>query len=771
MRFRKTLAVLSLLAFLVLLPGGGALEALPEACPDNAPVSLYLSDGNKLTGMLGGEGSTPFPAQAKVSVALAWLVGTWSTQPVAAPVDFTGNVNFSIWARGAGLAQLSTRFQVYFGSNGARTGSAYSTGSGRLGSTPSEFTGTAAGVSIRLNPGDTLDLFIYVSERGSGGSVVYGGSCPSGMSLALKPLTLNLTVESRPGELRVTGNATDLWGRQEIFGLSLSILGPMSRSDDLGCGRDLVANKTHLVKTVTMDKLAVEDVSDSEIGFTYSWKFDASTVAPGLYAAVAIIDTLSNATLDNLATAGVQRSGGGFSLGGATLLVGGALAILMGIGGVTVFYFYRSGRSLRAFAKNRKAVAAVGAALLLVVVSLGLYLSLGTVPAGTEKAPGFNLKDVDGKPVSLEMYRGSVVVLDMMATWCPTCNQEIPELKDFKGKHPEVVVISIDVDKTESAGKLKDHMRSKGANWIYCMDTDNILQKYKASEIPKIVVIDPSGYVTFIRAGLVSSGELSQEAQKARSGSAPILSLGGETGFAVLAFLAGISAFFSPCAFPLLPGYMTYYLGRESKEAANRKAAIRKALIGGVAAAAGVLIIYALMGLLVAGAGEAVKSYAGYLAPVVAAIILVMGLIMLTDYVLPVYRITALLNPLVERARKGMSRLASGKEGAEPGQYVGLLGYGAGYGAASLGCHAPIFIAVVMAGLVAGGVGSALLAFVMYAVGMGLFLVLVTVMVGMAKTALVKRMQQWMPLIKKVSGLVLMIVGAVLIYNFYLTMG
>jgi cytochrome c-type biogenesis protein len=445
----------------------------------------------------------------------------------------------------------------------------------------------------------------------------------------------------------------------------------------------------------------------------------------------------------------------------------GALVAAAVAGGAAVVLYKRS-RGTGSFMSNRKAVTAVGAALLLVVVSVGLYLSLGPASSSTEKAPTFNLSDVDGKAVSLDQYKGSVVVLDMMATWCPTCNQEIPELKAFKSAHPEVVLISIDVDKTEDSAKLKAHMQSKGASWIYCMDTDDILQKYKANEIPKIVIINPSGYVTFIRAGLVKSDELASESQKARSGSAPILALGGETGFAVLAFLAGISAFFSPCAFPLLPGYMTYYLGRESKEEADRRATIRKAVVGGIVAALGVLIVYALMGLLVAGTGEAVKAYVGYLAPVVAVIILVMGIVMLTRYEIPLYRVTAAFKPLTDGAKKGLGRLA-GRSGGEPGQYTGLLGYGAGYGAASLGCHAPIFIAVVMAGLVAGGVGAAMLAFLMYALGMGLFLVLVTVLVGMAKTQMVKRMTQWMPVIKKVSGVVLVIVGIVLIYSFYLT--
>jgi cytochrome c-type biogenesis protein len=755
-----------MLAVMLALPAQATEAPAAAACPDNAPVDLFLSSGSALTTGTPAEGSAPFPAQAKVSVALAWLVGTWNSQPVQAPLKFSGNINFSVWAQGSGLIQVSTRFQVYFGVNGARLGSSYATNSDRLSSTPKEFKGTAAGVSLDLNPGDTMGMMIYVSERGSGGSVVFGPSAPSRMTMAFRPLNMSLSASVHPGELRISGGVSDIWGVRDISGIQVAVLGPFATADESACGRELLANRTRVQKSVGMEQLSTEE-TETDINFTYTWKYDASKTGAGQYLVVAVVDTLSNASLDAGAWVPLRPSGGGFSMGGTTGLVIGALAAAGAAGGAAVVLYRRSGRGA-SFLANRTAVAATGAAVLLVVVSAGLYLSLGAASSSTERAPAFNLRDVDGRAVSLEQYRGSVVVLDMMATWCPTCNQEIPELKAFKSAHPEVVLISIDVDRTENNAKLKEHMQSKGANWIYCMDTDNILQKYKANEIPKIVVINPSGYVTFARAGLVKAGELASEAQKARSGSAPIIAMGEETGFAVLAFLAGISAFFSPCAFPLLPGYMTYYLGRESGGEVDRRAAIRKAAIGGMIAALGVLFVYALMGLLVAGAGEVVKAYAGYLAPVVAVIILVMGLVMLTRFEIPLYRVTAALKPLTDRAVSGLGRLA-GRQGTEPGQYAGLLGYGAGYGAASLGCHAPIFIAVVMAGLVAGGVGSAMLAFLMYALGMGLFLVAVTVLVGMAKTQLVRRMTQWMPLIKKVSGVVLVIVGVVLIYSFYLT--
>ncbi|MBM4249173.1 MAG: redoxin domain-containing protein [Euryarchaeota archaeon] len=761
-------ALTAALLALVFVPQPADAWPAADACADNAPTDLYLSGGNALTTGTPAEGSAPFPAQAKFSVALVWLVGAWSSEPVGAPLTFGGNIDFSIWAQGSGPVQVGTRFQVYFGVNDLRGDTAYSTDSQRLSSTPKELKGTASGVSLELNTGDTITMWIYVSERGTGGSVVFGGACPSRMTIPLRPLEAGLEISARPGELRISGGVWDIWGIHDILEVTVAVLGPFPTADEAACGRELLANRTRVQKTATLEQLATDE-TETGLNFTYTWRYDQASVAAGQYMVVVVVETLSNSSVDASAWTPLRPSGGGFSLGGPALLVLGGVAAACALGAVAFVLYRRSGRGAGAFLSNRSAVVASGAAVIIVVASLGLYLSLGVASQPTERAPGFSLRDVDGKPVTLEQYRGSVVVLDMMATWCPTCNQEIPELKAFKQAHPEAVVISIDVDRTESAAALKAHMQSKGASWIYCMDTDNVLQKYSAHEIPKIVVVNPSGYVTFVRTGLVRADELSSEFQKARSGSAPILSLGGETGFAALAFLAGVSAFFSPCAFPLLPGYMTYYLGRGPAEDRDRRGMVRKAAIGGLVAALGVLLVYGIMGLLVAGAGEAVKAYAAYLAPVVAALIVVLGIVMLTGYELPLYRVTALFNPLVDRLKRGLGRLA-GRQGAEPGQYTGLLGYGAGYGAASLGCHAPIFIAVVMAGLVAGGVGAALLAFVMYALGMGLILVLVTVLVGMARTALVKRMTQWMPLIKKVSGAVLVVVGVVLIYSFYVTM-
>lgn len=758
------LAALALLIFSSGPPVTAQAARTDAASPGGmATVTLYLGGNSELTPTLPETaGSAPIPARA--GGPLVWQVGAWKSQPLGAPLDFTGNITFNLWARATTPGQLNTRFQVYFGVNDVRGSAPYTTNSARLGTSPTEFKGTAT-VQLALNPADSIGFWVYVSERGTGGELLFGGSTPSRLEMAIMPLTINLTVSNGPGELKMAGNVTDIWGSSDISHIMLVVMGPFAEQNV--SGRELYASRTRVMKEVMETQLKTEEEPGGGTLFSYTWRFDPAAVKTGAYLVLAMVETYSNASADASVWTPIVQPKAGF-FGDSPILVIALVVISVVIGAATIIYLFRSGK-IAVLLENRNAAVAVGAVVIIIVASVGIYLTVAPAQS-TDKAPPFTLMDVNGRKVSLSDFKGSVVVLDMMATWCPTCNQEIPELKDFHAKHPEAIVISIDVDKTENSQQLNSHMQSKGANWIFCMDTGNVMSDYHVSNIPKIVIITPTGYVTYIKEGLVKSDELAKEAASARSGSAPILALGGEMGFATLAFLAGISAFFSPCAFPLLPGYMTYYLGREAggEAAADRRKAVRMALIGGMAAAAGVLMVYGLMGLVVAGAGAVVKGYVGYLAPIVAAVVLMMGVVMLTSYTLPIYRLTSLFTPAVNALKSGLGRLTR-RQGAEPGQYLGLMSYGAGYGAASLGCHAPIFIAVVMAGLVAGGVGAALLAFVMYAIGMGLFIVIVTVMVGMAKTQLVKRMQQWMPFIKKISGIVLIVVGLVLLYNFSIT--
>ena len=80
--------------------------------------------------------------------------------------------------------------------------------------------------------------------------------------------------------------------------------------------------------------------------------------------------------------------------------------------------------------------------------------------SGRTPAPDFTLETLYGNQFKLSAYRGTPVILDLMAVRCPPCKQQMPELQKVKKElGNDVVILSIDVDGAggyESAQDVKE---------------------------------------------------------------------------------------------------------------------------------------------------------------------------------------------------------------------------------------------------------------------------------------------------------------------------
>ncbi len=131
-------------------------------------------------------------------------------------------------------------------------------------------------------------------------------------------------------------------------------------------------------------------------------------------------------------------------------------------------------------------------------------------------APDFTLADVKGNVVPLSDFRGKVVLLNFMATWCPACRSEMPVLGQAWAKYKNsIVLISIDIDPTESNDALRNFAATfHYATWIWARDTANLAKAYGVNAPPKTVIIDKDGYISFVHTGVVSEQTLNSEIEQ-----------------------------------------------------------------------------------------------------------------------------------------------------------------------------------------------------------------------------------------------------------------
>jgi cytochrome c biogenesis protein CcmG/thiol:disulfide interchange protein DsbE len=147
------------------------------------------------------------------------------------------------------------------------------------------------------------------------------------------------------------------------------------------------------------------------------------------------------------------------------------------------------------------------------------------IPASQRKsAPGFTLLDAQGKSVSLEGYRGKVVLLDFWATWCGGCKVEIPWYIDFDRQYRDhglaAVGASMDDDGWKSVrpflARKKDPETGGDIAMPYpvVIATPAMAKQYNITSMPVTFLIDRQGRIALSHIGVVDRRSFENEIQE-----------------------------------------------------------------------------------------------------------------------------------------------------------------------------------------------------------------------------------------------------------------
>jgi len=112
-----------------------------------------------------------------------------------------------------------------------------------------------------------------------------------------------------------------------------------------------------------------------------------------------------------------------------------------------------------------------------------------------QKAPNFELANLDGDKVRLNDSTGKIRIVDFWATWCPPCRAEIPHFNALTSKYPDLVILGIALDR-EGPSVLKPFAKEYNIQYPLLIGNSETVQAFgDIQSIPTTFVIDQAGYI------------------------------------------------------------------------------------------------------------------------------------------------------------------------------------------------------------------------------------------------------------------------------------
>jgi thiol-disulfide isomerase/thioredoxin len=136
--------------------------------------------------------------------------------------------------------------------------------------------------------------------------------------------------------------------------------------------------------------------------------------------------------------------------------------------------------------------------------------AIANLPQIGEPAIDFTYPDKEGNEFSLSTFKGSLVYVDVWATWCGPCKAEIPALKtlehDYHNNNITFLSVSVDTDKEAWINMLAD--KQLGGVQLWANGWTEITKSYAINGIPRFMLFDTEGNVISLDAPRPSSDEI-----------------------------------------------------------------------------------------------------------------------------------------------------------------------------------------------------------------------------------------------------------------------
>jgi peroxiredoxin len=142
----------------------------------------------------------------------------------------------------------------------------------------------------------------------------------------------------------------------------------------------------------------------------------------------------------------------------------------------------------------------------LVLIVAGVLLSVSSnvhaAPRAGQQVPNFKVISTSGQPVSLENYRGYVLVLDFFATWCQPCRESVPHLIEMNRKYGKQGLQILGLSADEDGERLvRTFVDEQHITYPVALAGETTLADFGVRSVPVMIVVDKKGRVAEVFRG------------------------------------------------------------------------------------------------------------------------------------------------------------------------------------------------------------------------------------------------------------------------------
>ena len=215
-----------------------------------------------------------------------------------------------------------------------------------------------------------------------------------------------------------------------------------------------------------------------------------------------------------------------------------------------------------------------------------------------------------------------------------------------------------------------------------------------------------------------------------------------------LSFIRGLIASINPCGFVLLPTYLMYFLGVSANEPQAQRAPISRALIVGATVSAGFFAVFFAVGAATQYWTYTLLDNAKYATLVIGLLFVVLGIAILFGFKLPI------ATPRIDIGERDRTIRT-------------MFLYGIAFAVTSIGCTLPLFIATLFQTGESRGYWAGVANVLMYAAGMALVVLSLTLALATAKQGFVRWLRSKIQYVEMVSGAFVFLSGLYLLWYFW----